>query len=399
MGTCIVDEEDVAHVDARQGAVDRELVAVLAQTPHHVVHMVGGLALLAEHRDVVVGAVDRRPHEVGRAGVDADVLLVDVLLVDGGRQQRAEGREHEAAELGQDGDVAHAGGHQDPVEHLVDARPDGLDVVCRLLGPVVDPHAAREVDGADMHARLVRDALRKLEELGGQRRIVVVRHGVGGEERVDAEVARAERLEPHERLDHLVLAHAVLGLAGVVHDAVAQLEDPAGVVAAEHGLGDLRDALEEVDHREVVEVDERPEPGGLEHVERRRLVRGEHDLVAGKAACLREQELGVARAVDAAALLLQDLKQRRVRRRLDGEVLPEPRVPRERAVHGARPLAYARLVVEVERGRHVGDDRPGLLHGHKRFLLHEGGILSSSGAAEGARPPATGRRQTSGGRR
>ncbi len=333
--------------------------------------MVAGGVLLAQDAHVVVGAVDGGAHKVGGTGVHADVLLVDMLLVDGLGDEGAEGREHEAAHLGEDGDVAHACGHEDAVVGLVHAGADDGDVVLGLLGAVVDAHATGEVDVADVHAGGLGHAHRKLEELGGQGRVVVVGHGVGGQEGVDAEVLGAQGLQTGEGLHHVGLAHAVLGVAGVVHDVVAQLVDAAGVVAAEDGLGHLGHLLQEVHHRDVVEVDESAELGGLVHVERRRLVGGEHDLVALETACLGEQQLGVARAVHAAALLVEDAQKRGVGRGLHGEVLLEAGVPGERGVDRAGTGADACLVVEVEGRGDVRHDGLDLLERGEGLLFHE----------------------------
>ena len=370
VGACGVNEEVVAHVDLGKRAVNGKLVAVLAQAAHHVVDVVAGRVLLAEHAHVVIGAVDGRAHEVGGAGVHADIFLVDMLLMDGLGDEGAEGRKHETAHLGEDGDVAHAGRHQDAVVGLMDALTDDGNVVAGLLGTIVHTHAARQVDVADVHLGSLRHAHRKLEELGGERRVIGVGHGVGGKERVNAEVLGTHGLQATEGLDHIGLAHAVLGVARVVHDVVAQLVDTAGVVAAEDGLGNLGHLLEEVHHGDVVEVDEGAELGRLVHVERGGLVGGEHDLVALEAASLGEQKLGVTGAVHTAALLVQDAQQRGVGSRLYGKVLLEPRVPGKGGVDGTGALANAGLVVEMERRGDVCSDFLDLCKGRKGLLFH-----------------------------
>ncbi len=89
MRTRVVNHEQVAHVDMRQLAVDGELVVVLAQVARDVVGVrdsccgLVGATRLAHHRNVVVGAVHGRTNEVDGACVHADIVLVDVLLVDG----------------------------------------------------------------------------------------------------------------------------------------------------------------------------------------------------------------------------------------------------------------------------------------------------------------------------
>ena len=221
-----------------------------------------------------------------------------------------------------------------------------------------------------MHVGGLRHAHGKLEELGGKRRVIGVGHGVGGKKRVNAEVLGAHGLQATEGFDHIGLAHAVLGVARVVHDVVAQLVDTAGVVTTEDGLGHFGHLLEEVHHGDVVEVDEGAELGRLVHVECGGLVGGEHDLVALKAAGLGEQKLSVAGAVHAAALLVQDAQQRGVGSRLYRKVLLEPGIPGKGSVDSTGALANAGFVVEVERRGDVCGDFFDLCKGRKGLLFH-----------------------------
>ena len=146
--------------------------------------------------------------------------------------------------------------------------------------------------------------------------------------------------------DHLLLGHAVLGIAGLVHDleaflALAQLEGPARVVAAEDVLGDPGHTVQEVHHGGIVQVDVCAQLVCLLHVLHGGLVGGEHDIAAGKAAGLAQHQLGQGGAVHAAALFLQDLQDDGVGQRLDGKILPEALVPAEGLVDAAGVLTDA----------------------------------------------------------
>ena len=103
---------------------------------------------------------------------------MDMLVVQAARHEAAVGREHEAAELGVDGDVAHARGDEylivDPVHSLAYI----LDVVFVLVRTVGHADAAGEVDESDMSAGLLLELDREAEQLHGKRRIIVVCRGV-----------------------------------------------------------------------------------------------------------------------------------------------------------------------------------------------------------------------------
>ena len=375
VGTGIVDVEHVPDVDLGQHPVDGKLVVVLAQAAHHVVHVVAGGVLLAQHGDVVVSAVHSRAHQVGRAGVQTDVLLVDVLFVDGSCHQCAVGAGGEAAHLGKDGHIAHAGGHEDLLKLLAHALADGQDVVLGLLRAVGDAHAAGQVDVADVGTGGLVHPHRQPEQDGGQLRVIGIRDGVGRQEGVDAKVLGALGHQLFVAVDHLLFGHAVLGITGLVHHlealfALAQAEGAARIVAAEHRLRHTGHPVQEVHHGGVVQVDVGTQLIGLLHVLHGGLVGREHDVAAGKAAHLAEHQLGQGGAVHAAALFLQNLQDDGVGQGLDGKILLEALVPAERLVDAAGIFPDALFVVNVERRGHILNDL--LCHGlgQERFLFH-----------------------------
>ena len=75
-----------------------------------------------------------------------------MLLVQHGGDKCAVGCQHEAAHLGEDGDIPHAGGHQNLLKLLAHALADGGNVVAALVGAVGNADAARKVDELDFCA-------------------------------------------------------------------------------------------------------------------------------------------------------------------------------------------------------------------------------------------------------
>ena len=82
---------------------------------------------------------------VSRAGIHADIFLVDVLLVDGLGDQSAERCEHEPAHLRIDRDIAHSCRNENALELLSYALTYNHDVIFCILRSVADSDAAREV--------------------------------------------------------------------------------------------------------------------------------------------------------------------------------------------------------------------------------------------------------------
>ena len=308
-----MDHEQVAHVDLRQLAVDGELIVVLAQVARDVVRVrdggrgLVGATRLAHHRDVVVGTIHGGANQVDGTCVHADIVLVNLLFVDGLGDQTSVGAHHKAAHLGADRHIAHTGGNQNLVVGCVHALANGVDVVSLLLGQVGDTHAAGQVDEGDMRARLALQTHGKLKEDARELGVVVVGDGVAGEEGVDAKILSALGLEHAEGLKELLGGHAVLGIAGVVHNTVRELEQTARVKTAADRLGDgACDALVELDVADVVEVDDGAQLIGKLKVRRRRVVGREHDVMAGDAQRAGDHELGIARAIAAAAVFVEN---------------------------------------------------------------------------------------------
>ena len=186
---------------------------------------------------------------------------------------------------------------------------------------------------------------------------------------MDAELLGAHGHQAGVGLGHLVFGHAVLGVAGVVHDAVAQIKGAAGIVAAEHRFGHAGHFGQEIHMGQVVQVDESPQVVGLFHILGRGVVGGKHDLAAGKAAGFGQLQLGIAGAVHTAALLLQDREQIGVGRGLDGEIFLEALVPGKGLVDAAGVFADALLVIQVERRGHIGKDVLRLVQRDERPFL------------------------------
>ena len=377
VGAGVVDHQQIADLHLRQHPVHRELVAVLAQRTSDVVLVVTGLVLLAHDRNVVVGPVNGRAHQVGGAGIHAHIVLVDVLHVQHPGHQVAVGSQHEAAQLGADGHVVHARGHQDLLVSLAHALADDGDIVGGLLGTVGHAHAAGEVDEGDVAAGLRLQIGGQLEQDAGQGGIVVVGQGVGGQEGVDAELLGAHLLQAGEGLSDLLPGHAVLGVAGVVHHleallALAQLEHTAGIEAAGDLLGNVADGVfQKVHVADVVQVDGGAQLGGQDEFLGGGVVGGEHDLSPLETTPVGHHQLAQGGAVHTAALFLENLQDLGVGGGLHGKVLGVAGVPGKGPAQGPGVLPDALLVIQVEGSGILLGDLLQLLQGDKRlFHVH-----------------------------
>lgn len=185
---------------------------------------------------------------------------------------------------------------------------------------------------------------------------------------------RALGLKHTECLGDLLARHAILGVAGVVHDLkalarLAERERAAGIETAADLLRDIANGLfQKVHVCDVIQIDGRAELCRQAIILGGGLVGREHDVLAGAADALSHHQLRERRAVAAAALLLQDLEDGGRGRGLHGEILPVAGIPRKSGFQAAGILADALLVIEVKRCGIARGNVLELLHCYKRLF-------------------------------
>ena len=74
-----MDEEVIALVDLREFAVNSEFITVLTEGSGYIISMIARLIFFTEDGNVMISTVDRRTHQVSRAGIYTDILLVSMF--------------------------------------------------------------------------------------------------------------------------------------------------------------------------------------------------------------------------------------------------------------------------------------------------------------------------------
>ena len=152
---------------------------------------------------------------------------------------------------------------------------------------------------------------------------------------------------------HLGPCHAVLGIPGVIHNAVGNSKMPAGVKTAADRFGNPCNFFQKIHMGQVVQVDDDSHLFSQLHVFHRRFVRTEHYIGPCKAHSMAHFQFRQGRAVCPAAFFFQDLQDVRVRRGFHGKIFFEPFVPAECPVYQTGRPADSRLVVQVKGRRKV----------------------------------------------
>ena len=239
MGAGVVDKQQIAPFNFRQHTVHGKFVAVLAKGAGHIVLVVAGLILLAQHRHMVIRTVDGRAHQVHRTGIHSNVFFMGMFFMDCRGYQTAIRSHHKTSHLGINRHIAHTVGGKHLIIHLMYTGADLQNIIRLLLRTVGNANAAGQIDKADFYAQLVLQLHCYIKQHLGQQRIILVGHRIGAQECVQTELLYALGLHDPEGLKQLFGGHTVLGVPRVVHNIIGDLKHTAGIVAAAHFAGQL----------------------------------------------------------------------------------------------------------------------------------------------------------------
>ena len=228
----VVNIKQIAAFDFGQHAVDRKFVVVFAKRAGHIIFVVARCVFFTHNGNVMIRAVHRRTHQVDRAGVHADIFLVGMFFVYGSCDKRTVRTHHKPAELGVNGNIAHACRHENFVIDRFHAFADFENIVRFLVRLIGNADTAGKVDETDIGAGLFFQADGDFKQSSCKGRVIVVCHGVAREESVQTEFFDAFFFQNAIGFKQLFGGHAVFRIAGVIHNAVRNLEVTARIVAA-----------------------------------------------------------------------------------------------------------------------------------------------------------------------
>lgn len=219
MSAGIVDNDEVAHFDFRKRSLDGEFIAILTKGAGHVIDVVLRCICFAEDSNVVVGTIHPRTHEVGHAGIGTDVVSVDVLVMDGFRDEEAIRASHHAAAF--EGDAGIFKACHFFFEELLRTFAEAFEVDWILFRTIGDADAAAEVDEGDGDPFFSLNLIRKVKHHadGAEKpRELELR---GDDHSMDTNVGDSMGLRPVDTGHELVLGHAILSFFRSTDDRIA----------------------------------------------------------------------------------------------------------------------------------------------------------------------------------
>lgn len=250
----IVNHNKVPNVDSRKPSIDGKFVSVFTKRPRQIVKLVVRVLLFASYRDVMIGAIDGRPHEIRHAGVEADVLLVNILDMEHSRYKIPIGPGNDAPTLHVKREGVKAAGSNQPVVAGTDAVADVQKIDGGLFWFVGDPNPAANVDKVDAKVQLFPRLDRQIEHhLRSSDEILRIQL-IGRQKRVEPEVFRSLGLKFAKTLKDLGPRKTIFRLFRLPHDETA-FTQLAGVITKRNDLGYSAAPVQKVDVADVVEID------------------------------------------------------------------------------------------------------------------------------------------------
>ena len=146
--------------------------------------MIAGRLFLAHDRNVMIGSVHGRTHKIGSAGIQSDILFINVFFMNGFCHQTAIGSHHETAHFRAEAHISHARRNQYLFVHSAHAVADGLDIIRLLIRPVGNAHSSGQIDKGNVTACLFLKFYRHFKQNFRQRRIIFVGHRIDGQKSV-----------------------------------------------------------------------------------------------------------------------------------------------------------------------------------------------------------------------
>ena len=167
-----------------------------------------------------------------------------------------------------------------------------MDIVRLLVGSVGNTYATGKVDEGDVGSGLLFQLHSQLKELFCQHRIILVGHGVAGQECMNTEFLNTFCFQDLVSLEDLRCGHSVLGIAGVVHDAIAHTENSAGIVTATDLFRQMAQSLfQKIDMSDIVQIDDGSQLVSQLEILSRCIIGREHDIVSSAAHSLGQHQL------------------------------------------------------------------------------------------------------------
>ena len=133
----------------------------------------------------MVCSIDRRTHQIYRAGIHTDIIFVGVLFMDCLCYQASVRRKHKTSHLCIDRNISHSGRNQDLLVYFPYTLSDHTDIIRCLIRFVGNTDSAGKIDKADRAACFLTDLKHQFKQCARQCRIIIICNRVAYEECVD----------------------------------------------------------------------------------------------------------------------------------------------------------------------------------------------------------------------
>ena len=132
----VMNDKIVANLNLWQHSVHCKFVIIFAERACDIILMVTGRRLLAKHCDVMIGTVHRRSHQIDSAGINTNILLMGMFLMNGRCYQAAVRSHHITSQFCINRYISHTCRYKHLFINLANAFANHANIV-RLLFRIV----------------------------------------------------------------------------------------------------------------------------------------------------------------------------------------------------------------------------------------------------------------------
>ena len=303
---------------------------------------------LAANRNMVIGSVHGRTHQIHRAGIHADIIPVYFFLMDSPGHQPSAGARHPAAKFRLN---AHLPIRTDLLINPAHAFTHGLNIRFRLLRPIGNTDAARKINESKFQPLFFRQRPSERQKQPGQLREIRGIRRIGGQERMKSKAPDSQRFQRLQAFPQLRRRETVLRLARVPHNGIADGKGSAGIKPQAHALRNAAVRPQQLNIRKIIQINPGAQFPGLAEFFRRHGVGRQNHLFPAESAGRGQRQFRGGGTVQAAAFLLQDPQNGGIRKRLHRKILPEIPAPGKSPVQRPRTVPDFLFIIQMKRGR------------------------------------------------
>ena len=217
---------------------------------------------------------------------------------------------HKTAQLRINSNISHSCRNKNLFIDFTHTLSDHADIIRLLIRAVWNTDTAGKINKTDVRAGFLLKLHCKLKHNLCKHWVILICYSIAGKKRMNTKILRAFFFQNTECLKNLICCHSILGIPGIIHNIIADLEHTARIVTTADGFWNSScSTLHSINVSDIVQVDNSANLIRITKLLFRCVIGRKHDISFSAAKSLCHHKLCHGRTVAATAILLKDLDQ------------------------------------------------------------------------------------------